>query len=65
MLIAFNVYIIYLLLITKLWSWDGVISIPVELKIFSGRRLAAVDIVYILSRYVLYISCVLKKLILV
>ena len=58
-------YIIYLLPITKLWSWDSIISIPVELKIFSGRRLASVDIVYILSRYVLYISCVLKKLILV
>ena len=57
-LLTSNTYISHTRPITKLWSWDSMISIPAELKIFSGRRLAAVDIVYILSRYILRISSV-------
>ena len=35
---------------SKVWTWDALTSLPDDVEMFTGRRKAWVDIIYVLSR---------------
>ena len=48
---SFSTSRINLIPICKVWTWETIISFPHEIQLYASRRIALVDIVYIVSRY--------------